>query len=334
MPFLNTLVGVALLLAGSFVATASAQSPKQLNLAIFAGGLSWPIFVAQDKNFFAKYRLAVALNEVPGSVPQIRGLMEGTYDVAMTPFDNVVAYQEGQGEVALNPAPDLFAFMGGLSGTLRLIVAPDVTTFADLRGRRLGVDAEFTGYTLTMYALLAANGLPSGSYELAKTGGTSFRVKALEDGRIAGTMVSSPQEIGLEARGYRRLGDVHGMLGAYQAVSGTARRSWAAQNADTLRDFIRAYVEASDWLADPANKQEAAAIYARHIAGATEAGALKAWPVMLGGSEGFQPRAKFDAAGAEKVLQIRSNFGRPPKDLRDWNKYVDEGYYLDALKPR
>ena len=253
----------------------AADATRPLNLIIFAGGLSWPVFVAQDKGFFAKHGLAVTVAETPGSVFQIRGLMDGKFDVAMTPFDNVVAYQEGQGEVTLDPAPDLFAFMGGIASTLRLVVSPDISSFADLRGKTLGVDAETTGYALAMYALLAANGLPPGSYSLAKTGGTSFRVRALEEGKIAGTMVSSPQEIGLEARGFRRLGDVQPMLGTYQALSGVARRSWAAQNADTLRDYIRAYVEAAEWLANPANKDEAAAIYAKHIPNATQAAALK-----------------------------------------------------------
>lgn len=327
------LAGMILLMISCGAAFA-AETTRQLNVIIFAGGLSWPVFVAQDKGFFAKHGLTVNVTETPGSVFQIGGLMEGKFDVAMTPFDNVVAYQEGQGEVRLDPAPDLFAFMGGIASTLRLIVSPNISSFADLKNKTLGVDAETTGYALAMYALLAANDLQPGSYALAKTGGTSFRVKALEEGRIAGTMVSSPQEIGLEARGFRRLGDVQRMLGTYQALSGVARRAWAEQHADALRDYIRAYVEASDWLANALNKDEAAAIYARHIANATEEDALKAWPAMLGGDEGFQPKAKFDAAGAAKVMEIRSNYGRPQKTLRDWRQYVDERFYLDAMGSR
>ena len=329
----SRLAGMLLLILSCGTAH-SAQATRPLNVIIFAGGLSWPVFVAQDKGFFAQHDLAVNVTETPGSVFQIRGLVEGKFDIAMTPFDNVVAYQEGQGEVALDRAPDLFAFMGGIASTLRLIVSPEISRFADLRGRTLGVDAETTGYALAMYALLAANDLPPGSYTLAKTGGTSFRVKALEDGKISGTMVSSPQEIGLEARGFRRLGDVQPMLGTYQALSGVARRAWATEFAETLRDYIRAYVEASDWLAEPANKGEAAAIYARHVANATKADALKAWPIMLDSNEGFQPKAKFDAAGAANVLEIRSKYGRPQKELRDWTHYVDDRFYVDAIKDR
>ena len=167
---------------------------------------------------------------------------------------------------------------------------------------------------------------------LAKNG-TNFRVDALEDGKITGTMVNSPQEIGLEVRDFRRLDDVQTMRGTYQALSGVARRAWAAQHADTLHDCIRAYVEVGDWLANAANTDEAATIYARHITNATEARALKASPVTLSSNESFQPSAEFDAAGAAKVLEIRSKYGRPWKDLHD-RAYVDERFDVDVMKGR
>src|ERR1700761_7975226 len=88
-----------LLLCWLILGSAAAEPAKSpLNLVIFPGGLSWPVFVAQDKGFFDKEGLAVKITETPGSVFQIKGLLAGDFDIAMTPFDNIVAYQEGQGE--------------------------------------------------------------------------------------------------------------------------------------------------------------------------------------------------------------------------------------------
>src|ERR1700710_2069184 len=112
---------------------AMAQPATPLNLIIFPGGLSWPVFVAQDKGFFEKQGIAIKVTETPGSVFQVKGLLAGDFDIAMTPFDNVVAYQEGQGEVHFETPPDLFVFMGGISSTLRLIVRPTIKSFADLK---------------------------------------------------------------------------------------------------------------------------------------------------------------------------------------------------------
>jgi ABC-type nitrate/sulfonate/bicarbonate transport system substrate-binding protein len=199
----------------------------------------------------------------------------------------VIAYQEDQGEVHFDTPPDLFVFMGGISSTLRLIVRPEISSFAELKDKVLGVDALTTGYTLLMYRLLDHNGLPQGSYRLERLGGTASRVQAMTQGKIAGTMVSSPQEILLEENGFKRLGDIQPMLGNYQALSGVARRSWAAAHPDRLEGFIRAYVAASDWLADSNNRAEAADIYARHIPNTPRPVIDKAWEAMVSKSEGF-----------------------------------------------
>jgi ABC-type nitrate/sulfonate/bicarbonate transport system substrate-binding protein len=310
---------------------AMAQAPAPVNVIIFPGGLSWPIFVAQDKGFFEKQGIAAKVTETPGSVFQIKGLMAGDFDIAMTPFDNVVAYQEDQGEVHFDTPPDLFVFMGGISSTLRLIVRPEISSFADLKDKVLGVDALTTGYTLLMYRLLERNGLPQGGYRLERLGGTASRVQAMTQGKIAGTMVSSPQEILPEENGFKRLGDIQPMLGNYQALSGVARRSWAAAHPDQLLGFIRAYVSASDWLADPSNRAEAADIYARHIPNSPRPVIEKAWETMLSKSEGFQLRAKFDPVGAQTALDVRTQYGIPQKQLTDWRKYVDESFYNLAL---
>ncbi len=298
-----------------------------LNVAIFAGGLSWPIYVAQDHRFFTQCGLDVQVTEIQDSVAQIKGLFEGTYDIAMTPFDNVVAYQEDQGEQHLSDKPDLFAFMGGISSSLRLLTRPDVASLEALRGKAIGIDAEHTGYTLALYELLAQHALLPGSYSLTRAGGTSFRVEALKNGKICATMVSSPQEIAPEQEGYRRLGDVQTMIGPYQALCGVARRSWAANTGGTLRTFISAYVDASDWLSTPANLEAACIVFRRHVPHSSDALAQRAWQILIGGSEGFQAGAKFDPAGADTVLRIRSRFGRPTKLLTDWTRYVDESFY-------
>jgi ABC-type nitrate/sulfonate/bicarbonate transport system substrate-binding protein len=322
------------LLATLLLSPASAQTAAPLNVIIFPGGLSWPIFVAQDKGLFEKHGIAAKVTETPGSVFQIKGLMAGDFDIAMTPFDNVVAYQEDQGEVRFDTPPDLFVFMGGISSTLRLIVRPEIASFEDLKTKALGVDALTTGYSLLLYRLLDQNGLPPGSYRLERLGGTSSRVQAMTEGRVAGTMVSSPQEILPEQNGYKRLGDIQPMLGNYQALSGVARRSWAAAHPDKLMGFIRAYVEAGEWLANPANRNEAAEIYARHIPNSPRPVIDKAWDAMLAKTEGFQPRAKFDPVGASTALSIRTQYGVPQKTLTDWRKYVDESYYERALSGR
>jgi len=311
---------------------APAQGSKPLDVIAFGGGGNWPIWTAQEKGLFAKNDVEIKLNLTPNSVSQIRGLVEGKYDLGTTAYDNVVAYQEGQGEAELSTQPDLFAFMGGYSGSLRFVTQPDIKTYAGLKGKTVGVDAATTGFAFILYKLAALNGLSSGDYKVERLGGTPARVQALMEGKIAGTMVSSPSEILPESKGYTRLGDTTATFGPYQASVGVARRSWAAKNGDRLVAFIRSYGAAMDWLQQPANKDEAVSIYVKYIPSAPRPAAQKAYEVMFAEKEGFQKKAKLDIEGCRTVLKLRSEFAKPQKDLTDPMKYVDESYYLKAVR--
>src|SRR5258708_20950726 len=99
----------------------------------------------------------------------------------MAAFDNVVAYQEGQGEVKLTATPDFFAFMGFSRGTVRLVVNPDIKGYDDLRVKTLAVDAVATGYSLVLQKLLQLGGLKEGDYRLEPAGATGTRAHALID---------------------------------------------------------------------------------------------------------------------------------------------------------
>ena len=98
-----------------------AQSLKKLDVNVFPAGFILPLWVAQDKGFFAQ--LQVRMIATPNSVQQMTGLINGQFDIAMTAVDNVIAYMEGQGEAPTRSTPDIVALMGSSSGFLSLITA-------------------------------------------------------------------------------------------------------------------------------------------------------------------------------------------------------------------
>src|SRR5262245_64763837 len=117
--------------------------------------------------------------------------------------------------------------MGSYSGALRFVPPPDISTYAALKGKTVGVDAATTGFAFILYKLAALNGLSASDYKVERLGGTPARVQALMEGKIAGTMISSPSELLPESKGYTRLGDTTATFGPYQASVGWARRPWA-----------------------------------------------------------------------------------------------------------
>jgi ABC-type nitrate/sulfonate/bicarbonate transport system substrate-binding protein len=324
----------ALAFAALALATLSAGAAQTLEVIVFPGGFNWPLWVGKEKGFFVAQDLDVNITPTPNSVFQMQNLAAGKFDIAFSTVDNVVAYQEGQGEVTLPQPPDFFVFMGAQYGAVRLVTRPEIQSIADLKGRKLAVDAATTGYAFVMRKILQNGGLAESDYEIEKVGVTSARAEALMQGKTDGTILTSPLEILPEARGYRRLANAVDVIGPYQAVSGVARRSWARENADALTGFIRGYVQAMEWLGKGENRAEAVAIYRKNLPQASEASANKAWEVLLTGPEGFQKRGELSRPGIETVLKLRSEFGRPQRTLTDPSRYVDESYYLRALGAR
>jgi len=321
----RTLLGFAALSLASLV---HAQTP--LRVISFPGGANLPLWVAEDKGLFARERLTVKLSPTPNSVVLVQSLVEDSEDIAMAAFDNVVAYQEGQGEVKLSTTPDFFAFMGFSRGTVRLVVSPDVKDYDDLRGKTLAVDAVATGYSLVLQKLLQLGGLKEGDYRLESVGATGMRAQALMENKFSGTILTTPLEIAPESRGYRRLANAVDVLGPYQTIVGMARRRWAKGNRDALVGFIRASTEAIDWLFDPQNRAEAVAIYRTHLPNVPEDAAQRHVNALLGEREGFTRGGALDSQGMMTVLRIRSEFGLPHKTLTDPARYADEHYQQAA----
>lgn len=310
--------------------TALAQQATPVSVIVFPGGFNWPIWVAQEKGYFARNGVAVTLTPTPNSAFQLTGLIDGKFDIAMTAIDNVIAYMEGQGAAPTAQTPDLIAFMGADNGFLRLIIVPEVRTYADLKGKQVSVDAMTTGYAFVLRKLLEKGGLKSSDIEFVSAGGVMQRFQALMEKKHAGTLLISPFEVNAQAKGFNLLANADEALGRYQGLVGAARRSWAKENEAAVIGYIRAYVAALDWLYDPANKAEAIALLRKNLPNMSEELAAKSYDILLDPKTGFTRRAELDVDGVKTVLGLRSEYGEPRKQLTDAAKYYDLQYYKKA----
>jgi ABC-type nitrate/sulfonate/bicarbonate transport system substrate-binding protein len=321
---------IAVLLAGC--AAQPPAPPQPVNLIVFPGGFNWPIWVAQEKGFFAASGIEVKITPTPSSVFQLTGLIEGKFDIAMTAIDNLIAYREGQGEAPVL-GPDLIAFMGGDNGFLRLVAVPEVRTFNDLRNKTVSVDARTTGYAFVLFEMLERGGLAlDRDYRVERAGGVLQRFQALLEKKHAATLLLSPFELQAEAKGFNRLGNATDVLGAYQGLVGGARQSWANANRGAVVGYIRAFSQAVDWLYEPRNRDEAVAIFRKNLPNVSEQGAQAAYGVLLAPREGFQKKAQIDLDGVRTVLRLRTKYAEPKKTLTDPNRYYDPGFYREAMR--
>jgi ABC-type nitrate/sulfonate/bicarbonate transport system substrate-binding protein len=326
--------GLVLLAAVALTQRAAAQAPSEVIVNVFPGGFNWGLYVARDRGLFEKNGIRVSVQATPGSVAQMTGLAEGKFDIAMTAVDNIVAYAEGQGEAPIGPQPEFFAFMGSDTGFLSLVTVPDVKAVADLKGRTLSVDALTTGYAFVLFDILRRNGLKEGDYEVAKVGGMVQRFNALRERKQDGTMLSTPYNILAKADGFTQLAQATKVIGHYQGNVAAARRSWAAANKDKVIAYIRAYVEAIDWLYHRANRDEAVDILRKNLPQMSQDLAERSYAELLDPQDGFFRQGRIDIEGLKTVLELRSRYGKPAKSLNDPMKYYDPAFHAAAMAGR
>jgi ABC-type nitrate/sulfonate/bicarbonate transport system substrate-binding protein len=324
--------GVATSLLAAW-AHAQTPIPVPVRVIAFDGGWNLPVWAAQRQGFFEANGVAVQLAYTPGSAYSVTALFDGKSDIALALIDNLVAYQEGQGEAKIPDSPDLCAFMGGDGGFLSVVAAPAAKSFADLKGKVLSVDAMGTGAAFVLRELLARNGITEDDVRFERAGGTATRYGALVAGRHEATLLRTPFEVLAKSKGFNVLATAES-LGAYQGTAGIVRRSWAREHEAALIGFLLGYKAGTDWIYDPANRDIVEALLVANSRDMSPALARSSYELLLKPNGGLFRDLKPDPRGIATVLALRSKYAQPRKALTDPAKYVDLTYYDKAFGKR
>jgi ABC-type nitrate/sulfonate/bicarbonate transport system substrate-binding protein len=330
---LATLATLGILLAapGSAAAQPAAKPPPQpVRVIAFEGGHNLAIWAAQRQGFFEDNGVRVILSFTPSSTAAVTGMFEDKFDIAALAIDNVIAYQEGQGEAKIPDHPDLFAFLAVDDGLLSLVAAPAIRRMADLKGKTLSVDAMTTGFAFVLRELIGRAGLQDADVRVVSAGGTGNRYRELVAGKHDGTLLRTPFELLARDRGCHVLATADG-LGPYLGTVAAARRSWAHHNEAALVGFVRGYRAGLAWVSDPKNREIAEAILVANARDMTPALARRAYDVLLAPHSGLSRDGALDPARIRTVLALRSKFGEPSKTLDDPARYIDASYRDKAL---
>jgi ABC-type nitrate/sulfonate/bicarbonate transport system substrate-binding protein len=322
--------GVAAIAASGIAGPARAA--EVLRVVAFAGASNWPFWACQQEGFFRDQDVEVTLEFTPNSVELARNMMAGNYDLALAAFDNVVAYDEGQGEVDLGAPADFVALFGVDNGMLSVMASPDISGIKALKGHTVSVDALTTGFAFVLREVLARNDMSEGDVTLARAGGGAQRLEALLKNEHKATLLNTPLDLVAEARGYKPLLRVRDMLGAYQGIMAWCRRGAVTKKGEALRRFTRAFHTGVQWIAAPANKDKAILLLMSRMSGMTQPAAEKAYVRLLDPADGIYRDLRIDRAGLKAVLDLRSKYAQPRKQLTDAERYVDASFLAGALK--
>jgi ABC-type nitrate/sulfonate/bicarbonate transport system substrate-binding protein len=319
------IAGTAATTAAASVALPARAQSAALRVNIFGGLDAWPLYVLHDGGFMKSAGYDLTLITTTGSVPQFQQMMAGGADLASTAMDNVVAYDVGQGDPAVTGDLDFVAFLGIGQGALKLVVRPEITSFAQLRGKAFAVDAPATGFSFVLRRMLEKNGVLPDQYSFVSLGSTQKRFDGMVAGQCVGGVIGSPYDIiGAQKYGFHVLGSALDVLGHYQATVMMARRSYAAAHGPILSAFVKGYRDAVAWMYTPANRTEAMAILARNTDLPPEIIA-QVGPATLA-SASYTRDGAFDVAGVNTVMELRAAYVTPKKAIADPKTFIDLKY--------
>jgi ABC-type nitrate/sulfonate/bicarbonate transport system substrate-binding protein len=287
------------------------------------------IIAAEGKGFLKQENIRVEISTVTDSPTLLRNLIRGQYDLILNNADNVIAWAEGQGE---DPQKnDFVIFLGGSQGVdQKLIVAPGIAGYPDLKGKVFAVDAPTTGYAIVGVYILKKHGLEwNRDYTFKSFGNTTARADAMSRGDAAGAMMSLADDE-IQKRNFKVLAHAQDYVKHYARGLGATRREWANANEDLVVRFNRAMIRATDWLQDTKNKDEAVQL----LLGETKNNKARAeslYNLTLSPTMGLTPRSRIDMEGIRTIIELREVAGLMKAPVPKPEKYVDERFYKKAL---
>ena len=315
------------LLAGLIATPALAQT--KVTIVTFAGATNLPVWTAIEKGTFAKEGLEVTHEVTRGSTAVIEGLMSGKYQFASTAFDNTIANAEGQGDVTI-AGYDLIGIAGVHSGMNKIVVTPEIKSFADLKGKVVASDALNSGYGLVLVRILEMNGLKrERDFSALAVGSGPNRLKAMLEGKAQAAALSSPDDIEAKKAGMRVLADATEIIGAYQGSAFVVRRAYAKDHEKETVAFLRALISATDEVF--ANKQGAIATMRARIKGLSQEDAEIIYNDMTAGKGGLNRRAAMNMDGVKTLIALRNELSGAKKIDAAPSKYVDLSFYEKAV---
>ncbi len=304
---------------------APANDPVTLRVNVFRGASNLPIYMAQEKGYFARRGLTLQMLFTPNSTEQRAGLAAGRFEIAHAAVDNTVAMIE----VA---KADAVIVAGGDGGMNEVLVRQDINKPSDMRGRTYVVDAPNTAYALIGRKIFKDAGLKEGQdYKIFPLGGSEARTKGLDTPEGAATLLNPPWNFLAKERGAKSLGRTVDLFGPYQANGVFVMRPWAAKNGSALERYLAAYIEGCRAAQDPAQRTLALAVLKRDLKLTDQVAEMTYAELMTKGS-GLAKDCAFDMQGFRNVLALRAEMegqwgGKAPDPAR----FIDMSFYNRAL---
>ncbi|HTM08235.1 MAG TPA: ABC transporter substrate-binding protein [Verrucomicrobiae bacterium] len=293
--------------------------------AASAGSLSsLPLTVAERKGFFVREGIDLVVVPIPGGTDRIvAALDKGEVDAGRNATPYLI-------QAVLKGSPSVAIAAQTLNPVYSLIVRSEIKSYADLKGKVVGLSTPGDTITLSTLRLLAHHGIKPADFHTKAVVGTSARFDCLKAGECAAVPMGQPDDIAAIKEGYRRLGFNYEAGADLIFNVDMTRREWGEKNQDALVRFVRAFAAAYQFINDAKNRPDVENIIAGSLKTSPEiAGEIFA-PYHEPGKNVLPKKGEIDLQAFNRVLALMSEAGVIPTPAPPAERFIDLRYLKAA----
>jgi NitT/TauT family transport system substrate-binding protein len=200
------------------------------------GGQYINLYVAKDLGIFEKHGLDVTLNIINSSAQTVASLRSGSVDISTGPASSVI-------DAIAKGVTDFTFFGEAMPHTvLEVWVQPNIRSVKDLVGKTISSTNPNSLGDLMIGIWLSRNGIKKSDVNVVYLGGLSNLVSAMKAGKTEATLILPPLGEQLIPSGQKKLTDLRDI--AYSNQGWVTKKSYVKDNADAVRRFVAAEIEA------------------------------------------------------------------------------------------
>ena len=199
------------------------------------GGVA-PLYLGNDAGIFKQQGLNLEMVFIPGGSLSLQALIGRSLDLLLTGGPPVAnAYLQGA----------KIKIIGGVTNLLpyTFVVATGLRTAEQVKGRKIGISRFGSNTDYVVRLALDQLGLSAAQVQIIQVGGSQARLVALKSGAIQATVLSPEEAIVAQKMGFSVLLDFIEKGIEFPHVNVVARDDYLETQAQTVRTFMRTYVE-------------------------------------------------------------------------------------------
>src|ERR671911_1143260 len=232
----TTAIHAMLMISLLFAAPLSAQDKVRVGLSSVSA-TNGSIWVAEDKGLFRKHGIDVEVIVVGGGGARVvSSLVAGDLHFS-------VGGGEGSVRSQIRGADTVIAASSLSKGLQRIMARPEIKSYQELKGRRIGITQYGSAAHLVILLMLKKWNMRTDQVQILQVGSSPAMLASLDKGGIDAAVLTLPTFFVAEDRGYRIVGDPITMDIFYLQNTLESTRGFLRKNRDGALRFMRGYIE-------------------------------------------------------------------------------------------